>query len=102
MVLQSTMMLARVFHVAMPMKLECSVDLRSPSHMTPANLVLIAYVCVSCLVSQKAGKLFGIFTAQDRFGRPVLLFRNEWKLANVQGELPGLKLVPWSRPPDIE
>ncbi|CAN0200333.1 unnamed protein product [Scytosiphon promiscuus] len=50
----------------------------------------------------KAGKLFGIFTAQDRFGRPVLLFRNEWKLANVQGDVPQLELIPWSRPPDIE
>ncbi|CAM9240182.1 unnamed protein product [Ectocarpus sp. 4 AP-2014] len=49
----------------------------------------------------KAGKLFGVFTAQDRFGRPVLLFRNEWKLANVQGDLPQLELIPWSRPPDI-
>lgn len=53
-------------------------------------------------VLQQAGKLFGIFTAQDRFGRPVLLFRNEWKLANVQGDVPQLELVPWSRPPDIE
>lgn len=51
---------------------------------------------------QKAGKLFGIFTAQDKFSRPVLLFRNEWKLANVVEELPQLDLVPWSRPPDIE
>ena len=51
---------------------------------------------------QKAGKLFGIFAAQDKFGRPVLLFRNEWKLANVHGELPQLELVPWSTPPDIE
>lgn len=51
---------------------------------------------------QKEGKLFGIFAAQDKFGRPVLLFRNEWKLANVQGELPHLNLVPWSQPPDIE
>lgn len=81
----------------------CSVSqpLRSFSHITPANLVLPARAS-SFFVSQKAGKLFGIFTAQDRFGRPVLLFRNEWKLANVQGELPELELVPWSRPPDIE
>eukprot|EP00904_Undaria_pinnatifida_P005935 jgi/Undpi1/2471/HiC_scaffold_13.g05850.m2 len=50
----------------------------------------------------KAGKLFGIFAAQDKFGRPVLLFRNEWKLANVHGELPQLELVPWSTPPDID
>ena len=74
------------------------------SGQRPTSCSLRAHhvLCLSCVVSQKAGKLFGIFTAQDRFGRPVLLFRNEWKLANVQGELPELKLVPWSRPPDIE
>ncbi len=26
------------------------------------------------------GKLFGVFIAKDRWGRPVLLFRNAWKL----------------------
>ncbi|CAM9961723.1 unnamed protein product [Ascophyllum nodosum] len=50
----------------------------------------------------KAGKLFGIFFAQDKFGRPVLLFRNEWKLASIQEELPQLELVPWSQPPDLD
>lgn len=76
-------------------------SLRAPSRILHRSTS--RYLCMYLsLVSQKAGKLFGIFTAQDRFGRPVLLFRNEWKLANVQGELPGLELVPWSRPPDIE
>ncbi|CAM9703501.1 unnamed protein product, partial [Discosporangium mesarthrocarpum] len=47
------------------------------------------------------GKLFGVFMAKDKWERPVLLFRNEWKLEQVQGELPELDLVPWSHPPDI-
>ncbi|KAG5175270.1 PRF3, plastid translation release factor RF3 [Tribonema minus] len=47
------------------------------------------------------GKLFGIFQAKDRFGRPVLLFRNEWKLQQVMADLPELELVPWAAPPDI-
>lgn len=47
------------------------------------------------------GKLFGIFQARDRYGRPVLLFRNEWKLQQVMQELPDLQLVPWAAPPDI-
>lgn len=94
---------ACVFHLAVPMEFECSAGARPVSHTTERPIsCLLRFVCASFLISQKAGKLFGIFTAQDRFGRPVLLFRNEWKLANVQGELPELELVPWSRPPDIE
>lgn len=63
-------------------------------HCVPHVALLLPFV-------QKAGKLFGIFAAKDKYERPVLLFRNEWKLANVQAELPQLDLVPWSRPPDL-
>lgn len=80
------------------MATEFLAQLLPVTHVSPA----IPSSCVAYFVFQKAGKLFGIFTAQDRFGRPVLLFRNEWKLANVQGDIPELELVPWSRPPDIE
>jgi peptide chain release factor 3 len=51
--------------------------------------------------AEAEGKLFGIFQAKDRFERPVLLFRNEWKLAQVMTDLPELGLVPWAAPPDI-
>lgn len=32
------------------------------------------------------GKIFGTMQCKDRYGRPVLLFRNEWKISQVRGE----------------
>lgn len=48
------------------------------------------------------GKLFGIMIVQDRWGRPVLLFRNDWKAAALAEEEKSLELKPWSQPPDFE
>lgn len=31
------------------------------------------------------GKIFGTMQCKDRYGRPVLLFRNEWKISQVRG-----------------
>jgi len=52
--------------------------------------------------ADKEGKLFGIMIVQDQWGRPVLLFRNDWKAQAVQEEEKYLELVPWSYPPQIE
>lgn len=49
-----------------------------------------------------AGKLFGIMIVQDRWKRPVLLFRNDWKAASLTDEEAYLQLKPWSRPPIID
>jgi peptide chain release factor 3 len=49
-----------------------------------------------------AGKLFGIMIVQDRWQRPVLLFRNDWKAASLADEEKYLELQPWSQPPDFE
>ena len=48
------------------------------------------------------GKLFGVMTVQDRWGRPVLLFRNDWKAADLTDAEKDLDLQPWSKPPDFE
>jgi len=48
------------------------------------------------------GKLFGIMIVQDRWQRPVLLFRNDWKAASVAEEEKYLELKPWSKPPMFE
>ena len=45
------------------------------------------------------GKLFGILQTQDRYGRPVLLFRNDWKAQSLAEEESYLELRPWSKPP---
>jgi len=48
------------------------------------------------------GKLFGIMIVQDRWCRPVLLFRNDWKASSLTEEQKQLQLKPWSQPPDFE
>ena len=48
------------------------------------------------------GKLFGIMIVQDRWKRPVLLFRNDWKAASLADEEKYLELKPWSKPPLID
>lgn len=49
--------------------------------------------------ADKDGKLFGIMIVQDRWKRPVLLFRNDWKAESLAREEEYLKLIPWSTPP---
>lgn len=41
---------------------------------------------------EKAGRLFNTVTVKDSWGRPVLLFRNEWNCQQVEGDHPELKL----------
>ncbi|MBX2863729.1 MAG: peptide chain release factor 3 [Leptolyngbyaceae cyanobacterium MAG.088] len=41
---------------------------------------------------QDAGRLFNTVTVKDSYGRPVLLFRNEWNCQQVEGEHPKLAL----------
>ena len=41
---------------------------------------------------QKVGRLFNTVTVKDGWGRPVLLFRNEWNCQQVEGDHPQLKL----------
>jgi peptide chain release factor 3 len=52
--------------------------------------------------ADKDGKLFGIMIVQDRWKRPVLLFRNDWKASSVAEEEIYLKLKPWSQPPIMD
>lgn len=41
---------------------------------------------------EKVGRLFNTVTVKDSWGRPVLLFRNEWNCDQVQADHPELKL----------
>ena len=41
---------------------------------------------------QKVGRLFNTVTVKDNWGRPVLLFRNEWNCQQVEADHPELKL----------
>ena len=48
------------------------------------------------------GKLFGVYIVKDRWERPVLLFRNEWKERSLVTDAEYLELVPWSFPPLLD
>ncbi|MGB7441309.1 MAG: peptide chain release factor 3 [Coleofasciculaceae cyanobacterium] len=41
---------------------------------------------------EKAGRLFNTVTVKDNWGRPVLLFKNEWNMQQVMGDHPELQL----------
>ena len=41
---------------------------------------------------QKAGRLFNTLTVKDNWGRPVLLFKNQWNLQQMSEDHPELKL----------
>eukprot|EP01038_Epipyxis_sp_PR26KG_P006879 gene6879-9425_t len=45
------------------------------------------------------GKLFGVYIVKDRWDRPVLLFRNPWKVTQLADEANYLKMIPWAMPP---
>ncbi|KAJ1402929.1 hypothetical protein B484DRAFT_414026 [Ochromonadaceae sp. CCMP2298] len=45
------------------------------------------------------GKLFGVYICQDRWERPVLLFRNPWKVTQLAADVTYLQLEPWAMPP---
>jgi peptide chain release factor 3 len=52
--------------------------------------------------ADKDGKLFGTMIVQDRWKRPVILFRNDWKAQGVAEEEKYLQLKPWSKPPAFD
>ena len=41
---------------------------------------------------EKAGRIFNASAVKDNWGRPVLLFKNEWNLRQIEQDLPELKL----------
>ena len=41
---------------------------------------------------EKAGRLFNTITVKDNWGRPVLLFKNEWNLQQIKADVPDLTL----------
>ena len=41
---------------------------------------------------EKAGRIFNAIAVKDNWDRPVLLFKNEWNLRQIEQDLPELKL----------
>lgn len=50
-------------------------------------------------IVEDCGSMFNVFQAKDLWGRPVLLFKNQWSLDGLIGDNKGLKLAPWAFAP---
>jgi peptide chain release factor 3 len=48
---------------------------------------------------EACGRIFNVFYAKDRWGRPVLLFKNEWSMNSLIQDRPELQLAPWAFAP---
>jgi hypothetical protein len=51
--------------------------------------------------AEQAGLLHGVQVCKDRWSRPVLLFRNPWKIENLHSDAPYLHMSPWAMPPSF-
>ncbi|WP_346293425.1 peptide chain release factor 3 [Sphaerothrix gracilis] len=60
--------------------------------LEPLGFSLARWVDGGWEALEKVGRLFNTATVKDSWGRPVLLFRNEWNCQQVEGEHPELKL----------
>mmetsp|Transcript_5942 Transcript_5942/g.17888 ORF Transcript_5942/g.17888 Transcript_5942/m.17888 type:complete len:595 (-) Transcript_5942:1517-3301(-) len=50
---------------------------------------------------EKCGRIFSVFYAKDRWNRPVLLFKNQWNLNQLEGDHGDkLELKPWAFAPE--
>lgn len=60
--------------------------------LEPLPYNLARWVAGGWQALEKAGRIFNTITVKDNWGRPVLLFRNEWNLQQVMADFPELKL----------
>jgi peptide chain release factor 3 len=64
------------------------------TRLNPLPYVAARWVPEGWPALERANRLYDIFTAQDRFDRPVLLFKSDWHLQKAQDDHPNLKLSP--------
>jgi peptide chain release factor 3 len=60
--------------------------------LEPLSYSLARWVAGGWDALTKAGRIFNTLTVKDNWGRPVLLFKNEWNLQQVKEDHPELKL----------
>lgn len=61
--------------------------------LEPLSYSLARWVVGGWPMLEKAGRIFNTMTVKDSWMRPVLLFKNEWNLQQIQGDHPDLKLA---------
>ncbi|MEB3831052.1 peptide chain release factor 3 [Phormidium sp. CCY1219] len=62
------------------------------TRLDPLPFAIARWVAGGWEALEKAGRLFNTATVKDSWGRPVLLFKNEWNLQQTQADHPELKL----------
>ncbi len=62
------------------------------TRLEPLPYSLARWVTGGWQALEKVGRLFNTMTVKDNWNRPVLLFRNQWNLGQVQADHPDLKL----------
>lgn len=60
--------------------------------LEPLSYSVARWVVAGWPALEKVGRLFNTVTVKDSWNRPVLLFRNEWNLNQVQADHPELQL----------
>jgi peptide chain release factor 3 len=60
--------------------------------LEPLGYSLARWVAGGWPMLEKVGRIFNTMTVKDGWGRPVLLFKNEWNVQQIQGDHPDLKL----------
>ena len=70
------------------LKSEYGVD----SRLEPIPYSVARWVTNGWEALEKAGKIFNTMIVKDLWERPVILFKNEWNLHQIQGDHPHLKL----------
>ncbi|MEC4807283.1 MAG: peptide chain release factor 3 [Jaaginema sp. PMC 1079.18] len=71
-------------------RLESEYNVETRMDMLPYNLA--RWVVGGWPVLEAVGRLFNTMTVKDAWDRPVLLFKNEWNLQQIQQDHPKLKL----------
>ncbi|MFP4298568.1 MAG: peptide chain release factor 3 [Spirulinaceae cyanobacterium] len=71
-------------------RLEHEYNVETRMDMLPYNLA--RWVAGGWPVLEEVGRLFNTMVVKDAWDRPVLLFKNEWNLQQVQQDHPKLKL----------
>ena len=62
------------------------------TRLEPLGFSVARWVVGGWEALEKAGRLFNTATVKDSWDRPVLLFKNEWNVGQVQSDCPDLQL----------
>ncbi|KAL3693257.1 hypothetical protein R1sor_006908 [Riccia sorocarpa] len=69
--------------------------------LEPLGYSVARWVTGGWAALEKVGKLYNCATVKDQWGRPVLLFRNDWNVSQLLSDKPEIgELAPYALPPE--